>query len=100
MVNLTSLPFVEVAPLPAGAQFLNVIEAIFSGMSRAIIHNSNYQSKEIAKKAIDKYFMERNKYFLDTPKRAGQKNGAKTGRQSVVTHSHHHRMQSGVLICS
>ena len=35
-------PIVELAPLPAGAQFLNVIEAVFSGMSRAIIHNSNY----------------------------------------------------------
>src|ERR1700722_2787875 len=28
------------APLPAGAQFLNVIESVFSGMSRAVIHNS------------------------------------------------------------
>jgi hypothetical protein len=37
--------FVELAPLLASAQFLNVIELIFSGMARAIIHNSNYQSK-------------------------------------------------------
>jgi transposase len=29
-------PIVELAPLPAGAQFLNVIESVFSGMSRAI----------------------------------------------------------------
>ena len=29
---------VELAPLPACAQFLNVIESIFSGMARAIIH--------------------------------------------------------------
>jgi transposase len=34
-------PTVETAPLPARAQFLNVIESIFSGMSRAIIHNSD-----------------------------------------------------------
>ncbi len=28
----------------AGAQFLNVIESVFSGMARAIIHNSDYPS--------------------------------------------------------
>jgi hypothetical protein len=38
-------PLIEVAPLPAGAQFLNVIESIFSGMARAIIANSNYGSR-------------------------------------------------------
>jgi hypothetical protein len=37
-------PIVDTAPLPARAQFLNVIESIFSGMARAIIHNSNYRS--------------------------------------------------------
>ncbi len=46
-------PTVETAPLPARAQFLNVIESIFSGMSRAIIYNSNYQSVDEAKIAID-----------------------------------------------
>jgi hypothetical protein len=35
-------PAVDLAPLPAGAQFLNVIESVFSGMARAIIANSNY----------------------------------------------------------
>ena len=38
-------PIVDTAPLPARAQFLNVIESIFSGMARAIIHNSNYRSE-------------------------------------------------------
>ncbi len=66
-------PEVELAPLPAGAQFLNVIEAIFSGMSRAIIHNSNYASKDDAKAAIDRYFLERNEYFQMHPQRAGNK---------------------------
>lgn len=66
-------PLVELAPLPAGAQFLNVIEAIFSGMSRAIIHNSNYSTKEDAKAAIDCYFLERNEYFQRHPKKAGNK---------------------------
>jgi hypothetical protein len=34
-------PEVVLVPLPASAQFLNVIESVFSGMARAIIHNSN-----------------------------------------------------------
>jgi len=42
--NTTALingrPTVEMAPLPSGAQFLNVIESVFSGMAKAIIHNS------------------------------------------------------------
>ena len=42
-------PIVDTAPLPARAQFLNVIESIFSGMARAIIHNSNYRSVEEAR---------------------------------------------------
>jgi hypothetical protein len=38
------MPAVALAPLPAGAQFLNVIESVFSGMARAILANSNYGS--------------------------------------------------------
>jgi hypothetical protein len=34
-------PEIEILPLPAQAQFLNVIESVFSGMARAIIHNSD-----------------------------------------------------------
>jgi hypothetical protein len=64
---------VEVAPLPAGAQFLNVIESVFSGMARAVIHNSDYQSKDCAKAAIDRYFRERNEYFRINPQRAGKR---------------------------
>jgi transposase len=66
-------PFVKLAPLPASAQFLNVIESIFSGMARAIIHNSNYASVAEAKKAIDRYFAERNEHFQKHPKKAGNK---------------------------
>lgn len=66
-------PIVKLAPLPAGAQFLNIIESIFSGMSRAIIHNSDYESLDKAKGAIDLYFLERNRHFKDNPKRAGNK---------------------------
>lgn len=66
-------PLIELAPLPACAQFLNVIESVFSGMARAIIHNSNYNSVKECKTAIDLYFKERNQYFLKNPKRAGNK---------------------------
>ena len=71
--KINNTPFVELAPLPSSAQFLNVIESVFSGMARAIIHNSNYQSVNECKNAIDRYFTERNKAFMENPKRAGKK---------------------------
>jgi transposase len=66
-------PLVELAPLPAGAQFLNVIESVFSGMARAIIANSSYESVDEARAAIERYVRERNEKFRQTPKRAGGK---------------------------
>jgi transposase len=66
-------PIVKTAPLPAGAQFLNVIESVFSGMAKGVIHNSDYPSVEAAKDAIDRYFKERNEFFVHCPKRAGRK---------------------------
>jgi hypothetical protein len=66
-------PSVETAPLPSGAQFLNVIESVFSGMARSIIHNSDYKSMEDTKAAIDRYFSDRNAHFTLHPKRAGKK---------------------------
>jgi transposase len=66
-------PTVVIAPLPARAQFLNVIESVFSGMARAIIHNSNYRSPDEAKIAIDRYFDERNRHFREHPRKAGKK---------------------------
>jgi transposase len=66
-------PIVKLAPLPSCAQFLNVIESIFSGMAKAIIHNSNYDSVEECMIAVDRYFRERNQYFAENPKRAGNK---------------------------
>jgi hypothetical protein len=73
MAYVTGSTHVELAPLPAGAQFLNVIESVFSGMARAVIHNSDYQSKDAAKDAIDRYLRERNKHFQLNPRRAGQR---------------------------
>ncbi len=66
-------PRVEIAPLPAHAQFLNVIESIFSGMVSAVIDNSDYQSTSEAKSAISRYFRRRNAYYRKYPKRAGDK---------------------------
>ncbi len=66
-------PVVTLAPLPSSAQFLNVIESVFSGMARAVIHNSDYQSFEECKNAIDRYIADRNEYYLQNPKRAGDK---------------------------
>ena len=66
-------PGIELVPLPASAQFLNVIESVFSGMARAIIHSSNYSSVTAACVAIDRYFEERNRHFAEHPRHAGQK---------------------------
>jgi len=66
-------PIVETAPLPSGAQFLNVIESVFSGMARAIIHHSNYESVEAATHAINRHFADRNAEFETNPRRAGKK---------------------------
>ena len=66
-------PIVETAPLPTGAQFLNVIESVFSGMARAIVHNSDYKTLDDAKAAFDRYFEERNAHFRQHPRRAGDK---------------------------
>jgi hypothetical protein len=66
-------PLIEVAPLPASAQFLDVIEAVFSAMKRAVVHSSDYQSEEEMKNAISTHFRERNEFFRQNPKRAGKK---------------------------
>lgn len=66
-------PAVALAPLPSCAQFLNVIESVYSGMARAIIHNSDYVSVQECMGAIDRYFAERNDDFRKNPRRAGNK---------------------------
>lgn len=66
-------PTIKVAPLPSSAQFLNVIESVFSGMAKAIIHNSNYPSIQECKRAVDVYFQERNHYYHNNKVRAGKK---------------------------
>ena len=66
-------PIIEFVPLPSSAQFLDVIEAVFSGMKKAVVHNSDYQSKEEMKIAISTHFRDRNHFFKGNPKRAGKK---------------------------
>ncbi len=66
-------PAFRVVPLPAKSQFLNVIESVFGGMKRAVIHNSDYSSKAEMEAAIDRHFTERNIYFRKNPRRAGNK---------------------------
>jgi hypothetical protein len=64
-------PRIEILPLPAQAQFLNVIESVFSGMARAIIH-SDYVSVADAQAAISRYLDDRNRSFAAAPRRAGR----------------------------
>ncbi len=71
--NKYNTPIVKLAPLPSRAQFLNVIESVFSGMASAIIQNSDYQSVKEAKSAISRYFRERNAHFRKYPMKAGGK---------------------------
>ena len=66
-------PKVILVPLPARAQFLNVIESVFSGMARAIIHNSDFADEKEAKEMIDAYIDQRNSHFLRNPRKAGDK---------------------------
>jgi transposase len=66
-------PAVEVVPIPIGSQFLNVIEAVFIGMRKAVVHNSDYSSKEEMEAAIARHFDERNAFFRKNPRRAGNK---------------------------
>ncbi len=69
--DINHTPMVELAPLPASAQFLNVIESVFSGLAKAVIHNSNYSSLDDCMAAIDRHFKERNEHFLKNPTKAG-----------------------------
>jgi transposase len=66
-------PMIEVVPLPTSAQFLNVIEGVFSGMTRAVINNSDYKGAEEMKVAISQHFNQRNRHFTEHPARAGRK---------------------------
>jgi len=79
--------------LPKSAQFLNVIESIFGGMARRVIHNSDDQSVEKAVTAIDRYFQERNEHFLNYPKKAGKK---LWGNETVISEFAEYRITAKI----
>ena len=66
-------PTIQLVPLPISSQFLDVLEAVFSGMKRAVVHHSDYQSVIELKTAISTHFVERNEFFKENPKRVGKK---------------------------
>ena len=66
-------PTLELVPLPTSAQFLNVVEGVLSGMTRAVVDNSDYPSAVEMKQAISRHLVERNEHFQNNPKRAGKK---------------------------
>lgn len=66
-------PHIEVVPLPSRSQFLNVIESVFGGMKKAVICNSDYSTPLEMQEAIALHFEDRNQYYRNNPKRAGNK---------------------------
>lgn len=72
-VRLGTGPRIEFVPLPTSAQFLNVIESVFSSMAKAVIHHSDYGSEKEMKTAISRHFVDRNAFFERNPRRAGKK---------------------------
>ena len=66
-------PIIELVPLPTSSQFLNAIEGVLSGMTRAVINNSDYPDTTQMKQAISKHFSERNEHFRHNPRRVGKK---------------------------
>lgn len=82
-------PLIKLAPLPSCTQYLNVIESVFSGLARSVIHNSDYNSAGECQLAIDRYFSERNQHFQVSPKRAGDKIWGKEIVKPVFSESQH-----------
>jgi transposase len=72
--NATAMgPQIKVVPLPPNAQYLNVIEGVFGGMKKAVVCNSDYATPHDMQEAISRHFEERNQFYKDNPRRAGNK---------------------------
>ncbi len=95
--NRTGKPAVKITPLPASTQFLNVIESVFAGLARAVIHNSNYPDTNACKKAIDLHFQQRNEDFKAHPKRAGNKIWGKEIVKAKFRETQNCRLPSAML---
>jgi hypothetical protein len=77
-------PTVDAAPPPSGAQSLDVIGSVFSGMARAIVHDSGCQTPGEARPAIDRHVGERNEHCRLRPRRAGDESRRK-GREPAAS---------------
>jgi hypothetical protein len=67
----------RLVPMPCGNTHFpdlsaNVIESVFSGMARAVIHNSDYATVADTQAAITRYLDDRNHSFAIAPRRAGR----------------------------
>lgn len=89
-------PKIRLAPLPASTQFLNVIESVFAGLAKAVIHNSDYQNAEACKTAITEHFLKRNADFKANPKRAGRKIWGKEIVKARFSETHHTRSRNAM----
>lgn len=87
---------IKLAPLPASTQFLNVIESVFAGLAKAVIHNSDYPSVEECKQAMNLHFAARNQYFKANPKRAGRKIWGKEIVKARFSETHHTRNRNAM----
>jgi len=86
--NTVNNPKIVIAPLPSCTQFLNVIESVFCGLAKAVIHNSDYACLDDCKAAIDEHFKTRNNYFKLHPKRAGNKIWGKEQVKAKFSETH------------
>ncbi|MDB5004381.1 MAG: hypothetical protein JWQ34_2606 [Mucilaginibacter sp.] len=94
--NNTRKPEIKLAPLPSCTQFLNVIESVFCGLAKAVIHNSDYDSTDECKAAVDLHFSTRNQHFKINPKRAGRKIWGKELVKAHFSETHHTRNRNAM----
>jgi len=73
-----------------------VIESVFSGLAKAVIHNSDYASADECKAAIDLHFITRNEYFQNHPKQAGRKIWGKELVKAQFSETHHTRNRNAM----
>ena len=95
--NELNKPEIKLAPLPTSTQFLNVIESVFAGLARAVIHNSDYLNTDQIKEAINLHFAVRNEYFKQNPKRAGRKIWGKELVKAKFSETQHCRNRGAML---
>jgi hypothetical protein len=95
--NKAKKPGIKLAILPASTQFLNVIESVFAGLAKAVIHNSDYPSVDECKQAINLHFETRNQHFKANPKTAGRKIWGREIVKARFSENQHCRNRSAML---